>query len=148
MLGDNISMSDMTWSPDGVAAGVRVDVARPQDGDVRVADAATGAVRTVFEETVATHFESRAGWRVLWATNEIIWYSQRDDWGQLYLYDLTTGAAQEPDHHGEGPVTQIARVDEKTRTIWFTANGRETGQDPVLPRTSTGSASTARATRR
>ena len=39
----------------------------------RVADAATGAVRTVFEETSPTQFESRTGWRVLWATNEVIW---------------------------------------------------------------------------
>ena len=33
----------------------------------------------------------RTGWRMLWNSNEILWYSQRDDWGQLYLYDLTTG---------------------------------------------------------
>ena len=30
-------------------------------------------------------------------------------------------------------MTQIARVDEKTRTIWFGANGREKGQDPYFP---------------
>src|SRR5436189_5867509 len=27
---------------------------------------------------------------------------------------------------------QIARIDEKTRTIWFGANGREKGQDPYF----------------
>ena len=25
------------------------------------------------------------------ASNEVIWFSERDNWGQLYLYDLTTG---------------------------------------------------------
>ena len=40
---------------------------------LRVADTATGTVRTVFDETVPTQFESRTGWRVLWATNEVIW---------------------------------------------------------------------------
>ena len=84
--------------PGRLAARARVGLARPQAGVLRVADAATGAVRTVFDEKVATHFESRTGWRVLWPTNEVIWYSQRDDWGHLYLYDLTTGAAEEPDH--------------------------------------------------
>ena len=68
-----------------------------------VADTTTGAVRKVYEETVATQYESRSGWQVLWATNEFIWYSERDNWGQLYLYDLTTGAAQEPDHDRRGP---------------------------------------------
>ena len=43
-------------------------------------------------ESTNTHFESRTGWRVLWPTNELIWYSQRNDWGQFYLYDLNTGA--------------------------------------------------------
>ena len=38
------------------------------------------------EERVQTHFESVTGWRVLWAAQEVLWYSQRDDWGQLYLY--------------------------------------------------------------
>jgi dipeptidyl aminopeptidase/acylaminoacyl peptidase len=33
---------------------------------------------------------------------------------------------------GEGSVAQITRVDEKSRTIWFTALGREKGQDPYF----------------
>src|SRR4029079_2167371 len=33
---------------------------------------------------------------------------------------------------GEGPVMSIARIDEKTRTIWYGANGREKGQDPYF----------------
>ncbi len=55
---------------------------------LRVADAATGAVRTVLRKQVATQYESRVGCQVLWATNEVIWYSERDNWGHLYLYDL------------------------------------------------------------
>jgi dipeptidyl aminopeptidase/acylaminoacyl peptidase len=69
---------------------------------------------------------------VLWATNEFIWYSERDNWGQLYLYDLSTGALKNKITTGEGPVMSIARFDEKTRTVWFTANGRERGQDPYF----------------
>ena len=99
---------------------------------LRVADASTGAVRTVFDETVATQFESRTGWRVLWSTNEVIWHSERDNWGQLYLYDLQTGKLKRQITTGDGPVMQIAKIDEKTRTIWFGANGREKGQDPYF----------------
>ncbi|MGH7620211.1 MAG: DPP IV N-terminal domain-containing protein, partial [Gemmatimonadaceae bacterium] len=131
-LGDNISMNDYNWSPDGSKLAL-VSTSRDHKQAVfRVADAATGAVRTVFEETVPTQFESRTGWRMLWPANEVIWYSQRDNWGQLYLYDLTTGKVKRQITTGEGPVTQIARIDDKTRTIWYAANGREKGQDPYF----------------
>ena len=131
-IGDNITMADYNWSPDGsTLAFVSTDRAH-KSATFRVADATTGTVRTVFNETVPTHFESRTGWRMLWPTSEIIWYSQRDDWGQLYLYDLNTGALKNKITSGEGPVTQIARIDEKTRTVWYAANGREAGQDPYF----------------
>jgi dipeptidyl aminopeptidase/acylaminoacyl peptidase len=132
MLGDHFSLNDMTWSPDARQLAFVSTSRDHKSAVVRVADAATGVVRTVFEETAATHFESQAGWRVLWATNEIVWYSQRDDWGHLYLYDLQTGKLKHQITSGEGPVTQIARIDEKTRTVYFVALGREKGQDPYF----------------
>ena len=131
-IGDNITMADYNWSPDGSSLAFASTSRDHKSATIRVADATTGTVRTLFDETVPTHFESRTGWRVLWATKEIVWYSQRDDWGQLYLYDLTTGKLKSRITSGEGPVTQIARIDEKTRTIWYAANGREKGQDPYF----------------
>ena len=131
-IGDNITMADYNWSPDGSQLAFASTSRDHKQTVLRMADAATGAVRTVFGETVPTHFESRTGWRVLWGTKEIVWYSQRDDWGQLYLYDLTSGALKNKITSGEGPVTQIARIDEATRTVWYAANGREKGQDPYF----------------
>ncbi len=132
MRGDDFSVSDMIWSPDGAKLAFVSTSRDHKTATVRVADTATGEVRTVFEESEKTHFESQAGWRVLWATNEIIWNSQRDDWSHLYLYDLATGALKNQITSGPGPVTAIERVDEKTRTVYFTANGREVGQDPYF----------------
>lgn len=131
-IGDNITMADYNWSPDGSTLAF-VSTSRDHKSAVfRVANAATGAVTTLFDEAVPTHFESRTGWRMLWDTKEILWYSQRDDWGQLYLYDLNTGKLKNKITSGEGPVTRIVQVDEKTRTLWYAANGREVGQDPYL----------------
>jgi dipeptidyl aminopeptidase/acylaminoacyl peptidase len=131
-LGDDFSLDDMTWSPDASKLAF-VSTSRDHKSAVlRVADAATGDVRTVLDETVATHYESRTGWRVLWAANEVIWYSQRDDWGHLYLYDLATGRLKNPITSGEGPVSQIVRVDEKARSVHFIGMGREKGQDPYF----------------
>jgi dipeptidyl aminopeptidase/acylaminoacyl peptidase len=131
-LGDDISMNDYSWSPDGSKLALASVSRDHKHVWLRVADTATGAVRTVFEEIVATQFESRTGWRVLWATNEVVWHSERDNWGQLYLYDLQTGKLKRQITTGEGPVMQIVRIDEKSRTIWYGANGREKDQDPYF----------------
>ena len=131
-LGDNFSLRDMQWSPDSARLAFASTSRDHKQAVLRVADAVSGAVRTVMEETVTTHYESRTGWRVLWPSNEVIWYSQRDNWGQLYLYDFASGKLKNRITTGEGPVTQIALIDEKDRTLWFTALGREKGQDPYF----------------
>jgi dipeptidyl aminopeptidase/acylaminoacyl peptidase len=131
-LGDDVSMDDYNFSPDGARLAL---VSTPRDhksATFRVADTRTGEVRTLFTETVDTHFESRTGWRVLWDSNEIIWYSQRDNWGNLYMYDLGTGKLKHRITSGEGPVSQIVKVDAKARTLWYIAMGREQGQDPYF----------------
>ena len=132
MLGDDFSVRDMIWSPDGSKLAFVSTARDHKKATVRVADTATGDVPTVFEESERTHFESPAGWRVLWATNEIVWNSQRDNWSHLYLYDLNTGQLKNQITSGDGPVMSIDRIDEKARTVYFNANGRETGQDPYL----------------
>ena len=131
-LGDNLSMRDYVFSPDGARLALASTSRDHKQTIVRIADTQTGDVRTLFEETVSTQFESITGWRVLWASNEIVWNSQRDDWSQLYLYDLTTGRLKSAITSGDGPVNAIARIDEPSRTLWFSAQGRERGQDPYL----------------
>jgi dipeptidyl aminopeptidase/acylaminoacyl peptidase len=127
--------ADVEWYPDGSHVAF-VSTSRDHKHEVfRVADAATGAVRDVFHEDVATQYESGNGmvnWRVLPATNEVIWFSERDDWGQLYLYDLASGQLKSKITSGEGNVAQIRRVDQKNRMIWFVGNARERGRDPYF----------------
>ena len=131
-LGDNFSLRDLEWSPDATKLAFVSTSREHKQAVLRVADAATGAVRTVMDETVKTQYESRVGCQVLWATNEFLWYSERDNWGQLYLYDLNTGKLKNQITTGEGPVMQMVRLDEKSRTIWFVAQGREKGEDPYF----------------
>ncbi len=131
-IGDNIRMGDYVWSADAKQLAI-ASVARDHKwARLSVANVATGDVRKVYEETVKTQYESRAQWHVLWATNEFIWYSERSNWGQLYLYDLTNGALKHAITSGEGPVMSVARLDETSRTIWYTAQGREAGRDPYF----------------
>jgi dipeptidyl-peptidase-4 len=126
---------DVQWSPDGSHVAF-VSTSRDHKVEkLRIADALTGAVRDVLEEKVPTFFESgngRINWKYLPASNEAIWFSERDNWGQLYLYDLETGKLKNQITAGEGNVTQLLRVDEKERVAYFLGVGKEKGRDPYF----------------
>jgi Tol biopolymer transport system component/dienelactone hydrolase len=127
--------ADVEWSPDAKQLAFVSTSRDHKRAQLRIADAATGEIRDVLEETAATQYESgqgRVNWHYLPAANEIIWYSERDNWGQLYLYDATTGKLKNQITTGDGPVTQVLRVDEKNRLIYFLANGKEKGRDPYF----------------
>ena len=124
---------DVQWAPDGRTLAFVSTSRDHKSAHLRVADAQTGAVRDVFDETVKTYFESGNGavnWRYLPTSNEVLWFSERNDWGNLYLYDLATGKRKRAVTTGSGNVTQVLRVDEATRTLWFRGVGREPAVDP------------------
>ena len=83
-----------------------------------------------------TFFESgngRVNWRYLPASNEVIWFSERDNWGQLYLYDLQTGKLKNQITSGDGNVTQLLRVDEKSaHAVTSRRSASEKGRDPYF----------------
>ncbi|HEY3383602.1 MAG TPA: DPP IV N-terminal domain-containing protein [Vicinamibacterales bacterium] len=128
-------LEDAQWSGDSSRLAF-VSTSRDHKREqVRIANAVTGDVRDVFEESVSTYYESgldKANWRVLFDTNEVIWFSERDNWGHLYLYDLQTGRVKHAITSGEGNVAQVLRVDEKARVIHFVGVGREKGRDPYF----------------
>src|SRR5580700_1548573 len=122
--------ADVEWSKDSAHLAFVSTSRDHKHEQLRVADAATGAVRDVLEETAATQFESgqgRVNWHYLPASNEAIWCSERDGWSHLYLYDLATGKMKNQITSGEWAVTQVLRVDEKNRRVYFLADGREKG---------------------
>jgi dipeptidyl aminopeptidase/acylaminoacyl peptidase len=127
--------ADVQWAPDSSSVAFASTSRDHKVTTLRVADPATGSVRDVLQEKVSTFFESgngRVNWRYLPASNEVIWFSERENWGHLYLYDSQTGQLKRAITSGEGNVTQVVRVDEKARVIFFQAVGREKGRDPYF----------------
>lgn len=127
--------TDVQWSPDATRLAFLSTSRDHKHEQLRVADAATGAIRDVLEESVPTEFESGydfPNWRYLPASNEILWFSERDNWGHLYLYDLQTGKLKNQITTGEGNVAQVLRVDEKNRMLYFLGVGWEKGRDPYF----------------
>jgi dipeptidyl-peptidase 4 len=127
--------SDVQWSPDSAHIAFVSTSRDHKHEQLRVADAATGEVRDVLHEDVSTFYESGNGavnWRYLPESNEVIWFSERDNWGQLYLCDLQTGQLKNQIRTGEGNVTELLRVDQSNRQIYFLAVGKEEGVDPYF----------------
>jgi dipeptidyl-peptidase 4 len=130
------ALGDAEWSSDGtrfVYASVSRDY---RDVKLRIADAGTGEVRTILEERGEPFFEASAAgrgvpnWRVMHQRNEVLWYSQRDGWGHLYLHDLNTGRLKRRVTSGAWNVVDVMRLDEPGGWVYFTGAGRERGRDP------------------
>lgn len=129
------SFDDNEWSADGLTLAFVSSSRDHKSAKLRIADAKTGDVRDVFEEKVETQYESGQGainWKYLPETNEFIWYSERDDWGHLYLYDAATGKVKNQITKGDFVVTQLVKMDAANRVLYFNANGREQGRDPYF----------------
>ena len=125
---------DVEWSADGSQLAFLSNSRDHKHAELRVADPHTGQVRDVLEETEENFFESGSGganWRVLKASDEVIWFSKRHNWGHLYRYDLATGELLGRITTGDWNVRQLLRVDEEARTLYFTGTGREPG-DPYF----------------
>lgn len=127
--------SDVQWDPESAHIAFVSTSRDHKHEQLRVADAATGQVHDVLSEDVPTFYESGNGavnWRYLPESNEVIWFSERDNWGQLYLYDLGTGKLKNQITTGDGNVTEVLKVDDKDRTIDFLGVGKEKGRDPYF----------------
>jgi len=125
------TFGDVAWADD---ASRLVFVSSSRDhkrATVRRADPTTGEVTDLFEEVASTFFESHGNWRYLPKADEVLWYSQRDGWGHLYLYDGRTGALERQVTTGDWTVLDVVRVDEDAREVWLTGGGREPG-DPYF----------------
>ena len=123
---------DVEWSADSDMLAFVSSSRDHKSATLRLADPETGEVRTVLNETVATYYEGGyrdANWRVLHDRNEFIWFSERDNWGHLYLHDLETGQLKRQLTQGSWPVLEVLQVDAAAGMVYFTAAGKE-GGDP------------------
>jgi len=131
-----IAMKKAWWSENSQSLYFIEEERASKAARLRAADALTGETRTLIEEKGLTYVElnlnigSAPNVCVLGDGSEIIWFSERDGWAHLYLYDGKTGALKNQITRGPWVVRDIMRVDEKNRWVYFTGGGREKGRDP------------------
>ncbi|WP_240755263.1 S9 family peptidase [Pedobacter sp. SYP-B3415] len=129
-LSDDIASSgtfdDVQWNRAGTRLTFVSTSRYHNEEKIRIADAATGRVDELFEEKVKTQYESGWGainWRFLDKSNEIVWFSERDDRGHLYLYDTRNGKFKNRITGGNWIVTKLIHIDEAKRQAYFMACG-------------------------
>ena len=121
---------DANFSSDGKKLAFISSSRDHKEAHLKIADVKTGNVKSIYKEVTDTYYESGVSgenWRVFFKTNEFLWYSEKDDWGHLYLHDLTTGQLKNRITIGEWLVRDVLHVDEVTREIFFTGGGKEEG---------------------
>ena len=121
---------DTQWSKDGSKLAFISSSRDHKIANLKIADAKTGNISSVFKETVDTYYESGLGsenWKVLFDSNEFIWYSEKDNWGHIYLYDLKTKELKNRITKGDWLVRKLLHIDENKRELFFTAGGKEEG---------------------
>ena len=130
--------ADVEWNGDSSILSFVSTSRDYKDVTLRIADPKSGSVRDIYHERDDVFFESNLtsrglpNWRVLHDSDEFIWFTRKDNWGHLYLHNLETGELINRITEGDWNVIDILHVDEETRTIIFTAVGKEDGRDPYF----------------
>ncbi|MFN5203384.1 MAG: DPP IV N-terminal domain-containing protein, partial [Gemmatimonas sp.] len=125
------SLRDSTWTPTSDKAYIS-GLARASKAAYLVeVDATTGKGTLIAKDTGKTYVELASprdpeSWYVL-KSGEVIWWSERDGYGHLWLLGKD-GSVKRQITSGTWQVGAVQHVDEGTRTVWFTARGRETDQ--------------------
>ncbi len=95
--------------------------------DIMRADPATGEVEVLVEERLNTYQEQQQPRRM--ANGDFVWWSERDGWAHLYLYDAD-GDLKARLTEGPWHVDGVLDIDENRGLVFFRGNGREEGEDP------------------
>jgi dipeptidyl aminopeptidase/acylaminoacyl peptidase len=124
------------WSKDG--GGIFIITNGRGDKNLKLIEvlADTGEAKLLLEEKGGTHLDlnldlaAPPNVRDINNGEEIIWFSEREGWAHLYLFDGKSGALKNRVTAGIIAVRDILHLDEKGRWIYFTAGCREEGRDP------------------
>lgn len=107
--------------------------------EILVVDLETGAERLILEEVATEGYLETHPLighppicHYLTESEELIWWSERDGWGHLYLFEAESGKLVRQLTSGNWQVRDLIHVDEAARTALFTAHGLDADDDPVL----------------
>jgi dipeptidyl-peptidase-4 len=131
-----IEAKEAWWSGDSRSVYVYARSRYYKSMSLHQVDAASGHARTVIEESARTFVEAGSiGQRpmVYTLTNgEVLWFSERDGRGHLYVYDRASGALKRRLTTGDWSVRGVLHLDEPHGLIYVAGSEREPGADPYF----------------
>ncbi len=131
LIGNQYDLEWLQWSPDSKYVTMEYNQRGHHLYQLLAMDASTGQPRTVVEEKASTFVNYTRLWRqFINDGKQLLWLSERDNWNHLYLYDVKTSKVIRQITKGPWCVRDIQYVDEKEGTIYFSASGRNSGEDP------------------
>ncbi len=125
---------DTQWSADSGRLAFISSSRDHKQARLRLVDIESGGVRDVHLEVAETQYMAGfmdENWRVLHERGEFIWFSERDNWGHLYLHDLASGELKHAITTGDWLVLDIEQVDEESGQLWLLGSNAEPG-DPYF----------------
>jgi dipeptidyl aminopeptidase/acylaminoacyl peptidase len=119
------------WFPDSKTLSYEATERGEKSIELRSVDSGTGEQTVVVREKSDRYVDPGETFsRFLHDSGEVLWSSERDGWNHLYLYNQKGGTLKNQVTQGPWVVRQIVDVDQKSRRVYFLANGREKGEDP------------------
>lgn len=136
-LVDPVAAGLLQWSADSRAVYYLDEGRGLREVTLKRLDLADDSITSLYQERSDTYLmlsgsRHPAIWSVLDGGRSLLWFSERDGWGNLYRIDLAGGKVRNAITRGAGVVRQLVRVDEKAGWVYFLANGREPGVDPYF----------------
>jgi dipeptidyl-peptidase-4 len=113
------------WTKDGAAILVRRADRLQKHYDIAACDPATGACQSVVRESRPASWAQGGAPRFLEDGNRFIWASERNDFRNLYLYDLSGKLLTTLTRHRFDAV-DVVKVDEAAGLLWYTARSGDT----------------------
>lgn len=113
------------WTKDGAAILVRRADRLQKHYDIAACDPATGACQSVVRESRPASWAQGGAPRFLEDGNRFIWTSERNDFRNLYLYDLSGKLLTTLTRH-RFDVVDVVKVDEAAGLLWYTARSGDT----------------------
>src|SRR5882724_735737 len=130
---DDLPIHKVWWTKDSRRAFALANASNMSGAYLFEVDPTSGNTKVIVEEhdTPWTNLNSNSyaapNVRMVEDGREAIWFSERDGWSHLYLYDVANGKLENQITRGPWVVRDIVSLDEKRRVIYFTASGREPG---------------------
>jgi len=118
----------LIWSGDATHFYVTRQSRDMKKIDVLKVDAVTARATSIIQERMNTSQEAQ-NVGVVNGGKELIEWSERSGWAQFYLYD-GEGHLKNQITPGGFHCNSIEKIDEAARVLYFTANAKETGENP------------------